>query len=125
NDDLRCLEHNARTCHPQSAQCQQHYQSKAQDDCPPRTPLVNHGFHYSAKNSVISWVGIAPSRMMRHGVVSLVRSMIVDEISRGEGPPSTMMEIRSCNCSRTCAAEVHSCAPLKLADVAVIGRPAA
>ena len=46
---------------------------------------------------------------------------MVEATSRGEVPPSTMMEMRSCNWSRTASAVVHSDAPLKFAEVAVMG----
>src|SRR5208283_3762665 len=51
--------------------------------------------------------------------------MIVEATSRGEAPPSTMMLMRPCSCSRTCSALVHSEAPLRLAEVAVMGIDAA
>jgi len=64
---------------------------------------------------------MAPSRMMRQRASSSVRSTMVEATSRGEVPPSTMIEMRSCSWSRTASAVVHSAAPLKLADVAVMG----
>jgi hypothetical protein len=51
--------------------------------------------------------------------------MIVEATSRGLGPPSTIMLIRVPSCWRTPSAVVHSLAPLILAEVAVIGTPAA
>src|SRR5579863_3249001 len=51
--------------------------------------------------------------------------MIVEATSRGDDPPSTMMLMRPSSWSRTCSALVHSDAPLRLADVAVIGIAAA
>src|SRR5437763_763574 len=63
--------------------------------------------------------------MMRQRASSSVRSTMVDAISRGEVPPSTMIEMRSWSWSRTAIAVVHSDAPLRLAEVAVIGIPAA
>src|SRR5579863_925679 len=84
-----------------------------------------HLAHPCAKNSEISWEVIAPSRMIRQRASSSVRSTMVEGISRGEVPPSTMMEIRPCNWSRTASAVVHSVSPLRLAEVAVIGMLAA
>src|SRR5580704_866866 len=46
---------------------------------------------------------------------------MVDETVRGDRPPSTISEMRPCNCSCTWSAVVHSVAPLRLAEVAVIG----
>ena len=51
--------------------------------------------------------------------------MMVEATSRGEVPPSTIMLMRPCSWSRTCSALVHSEAPLRLAEVAVIGMAAA
>src|SRR5271170_6552586 len=90
-----------------------------------RRPFRSRVVHPCAKNSEISWAEIAPSRMMRQRASSSVRSTMVEAVSRGEVPPSTMMEIRSCNWSRTASAVVHSDSPLRLAEVAVIGIPAA
>src|SRR3954453_6198452 len=53
--------------------------------------------HPRAKNSEISWDGIAPSRMTRQRASSSVRSTMVDATLRGEVPPSTMIAIRSSN----------------------------
>src|SRR5438067_8130375 len=50
---------------------------------------------------------------------------MVDGISRGDVPPSTMIGIRIPSWSRTAIAVVHSDSPLRLAEVAVIGIPAA
>src|SRR5579864_7990359 len=50
---------------------------------------------------------------------------MVEATSRGEVPPSTMMLMRPWSWSRTCSALVHSEAPLRLAEVAVIGIAAA
>jgi len=43
----------------------------------------------------------------------------------GRWPPSTMMLMRPSSWVRTCSAVVHSEAPLRFAEVAVIGMPAA
>src|SRR6478672_10049424 len=51
--------------------------------------------------------------------------MMVEATSRGLGPPSTIRLMRLPSCWRTPSAVVHSLAPLILADVAVIGTPAA
>src|SRR5579863_2542829 len=91
----------------------------------PRMPVDRIVAHPLAKKVEISSAGIAPSRMMRQRVPSSVRSIIVEGISRGEAPPSTIMLMRPCSWSRTCSALVHSEAPLRLADVAVIGMAAA
>src|SRR5271157_5376022 len=56
---------------------------------------------------------------------SLVRSTIVEGMSRGERPPSTITCRQSPNWSRTSMAEVHSTSPWRLAEVAVMGKPAA
>ncbi len=56
-----------------------------------------HPGHPCAKNSEISWAGMAPSRMMRQRASSSVRSMMVEATSRGDVPPSTMIEMRSCS----------------------------
>src|SRR5215472_7326831 len=63
--------------------------------------------------------------MTFHRADSSLRSTIVDAISRGEVPPLTMMLMRPWSWSRTCSALVHSEAPLRLAEVAVIGIAAA
>src|SRR5580698_4323567 len=78
-----------------------------------------------AKNWEISSEGIAPPRMMRQREASSLRSMMVEATSRGDAPPSTMMLMRPSSCSRTCSALVHSDAPLRFADVAVMGIAAA
>src|SRR5437016_1314819 len=52
-------------------------------------------------------------------------SIIVEAISRGLAPPSTIRPIRLPSCDRTPSAVVHSLAPLMLAEVAVMGTPAA
>src|SRR5215472_15746965 len=52
-------------------------------------------------------------------------SMMVEATSRGLVPPSTIRPMRMPNCSLTPLAVVHSLAPLMLADVAVMGTPAA
>src|ERR1019366_5053138 len=90
-------------------------------------PVGEHlfGVHPCAKNLEISSAAMAPSRMMRQRVASSVRSMMVEATSRGEAPPSTMMLMRPSSCSRTCSALVHSEAPLRFAEVAVIGMAAA
>src|ERR1700733_10368810 len=78
------------------------------------------GFVRYESASIISLAGIAPSRRICH-VPSSRKCTIVDEIVRGDSPPSTIIEMRSCNCSRTCSAVVHSEDPLRFADVAVMG----
>src|SRR5207302_5807960 len=62
---------------------------------------------------------------MRHPLVSSVRSTMVDATLRGEVPPSTMSGMRLPNCCCTLSAVVHSLAPLRLAEVAVMGCPMA
>ena len=59
--------------------------------------------------------------MMRQRAASSLKSTMVEATSRGESPPSTMMLRRPLSWSRTCSALVHSEAPLRFADVAVIG----
>src|SRR5436190_3983595 len=76
--------------------------------------------HPWAKNSEISCEEIAPCRRTYQRFSSSVRSTMVEATSRGEVPPSTMIEMRSFSCSRTACAVVHSDSPLKLAEVAVI-----
>src|ERR1700688_185371 len=108
-------------CH----QCGQQQSLNPQQPLAPRTPVHRSGFHPLAKKVEISSAGIAPSRMMRQRVPSSVRSIMVEATSRGESPPSTMMLMRPFSWSRTCSALVHSEAPLRFADVAVIGIAAA
>src|ERR1700688_1109453 len=108
-------------CH----QCGQQQSLNPQQPLAPRTPVHRIVNHPLAKKVEISSAGIAPSRMMRQRVPSSVRSMIVEGISRGEAPPSTIMLMRPWSWSRTCSALVHSEAPLRLAGVAVIGMAAA
>src|SRR5579864_2041738 len=92
----------------------------------PQTALaLRSSNHPCSKNSEISCDEIAPSRMIFQRASSSVRSTIVEGISRGEVPPSTMMGIRIPSWSRTASAVVHSDSPLRLAEVAVIGIPAA
>src|SRR5215472_2086632 len=92
----------------------------------PHPPLSLRRFnHPCAKNSEISCAAIAPSRRIFQRASSSVRSTIVEAISRGELPPSTMMGMRTPSWSRTASALVHSDSPLRLAEVAVIGIPAA
>src|SRR5579864_141314 len=110
------------------------------DDCPkqpyPMRPgsahITNVGSrgtgrltHPCAKNSEMSCDEIAPSRRIFQRASSSVRSTMVEAISRGEVPPSTMMGMRIPSWSRTASAVVHSDSPLKFAEVAVIGMPAA
>src|SRR4051812_50159961 len=64
---------------------------------------------------------MAPSRIMRQRAISSLRSMMVEATSRGDEPPSTMMLMRPWSWSRTCSALVHSDAPLRFAEVAVVG----
>src|SRR5437868_13392879 len=68
---------------------------------------------------------MAPSRRMRQPPALSVRSTMVEATLRGDGPPSTISGMRSPNWVRTQAAVVHSLAPLTLAEVAVMGTPAA
>src|SRR5579872_6889509 len=51
--------------------------------------------------------------------------MVVEATSRGLVPPSTIRLSWLPSCARTPSAVVHSLSPLMLADVAVIGTPAA
>src|SRR5205809_2485016 len=81
--------------------------------------------HPCAKNSEISSAGIAPSRRIVQRFSSSVRSIMVDAVSRGEVPPSTMIGTRTPSCSLTAAAVVHSDSPLRFAEVAVMGIAAA
>src|SRR5262249_42228152 len=57
-------------------------------------PLAFYSAHPCAKNSEISLLGIPPSLSTRHRASSSVRSTMVEATSRGETPPSTMIEIR-------------------------------
>src|SRR5581483_4437334 len=50
--------------------------------------------HPSAKNSEISWPAMAPSRITVQRASWSVRSTIVEGISRGDVPPSTITEMR-------------------------------
>src|SRR6185437_10736130 len=89
------------------------------------SPVSKISTHPSAKNLEISWLGIAPSRRTFQRASESVRSTMVEATSRGEVPPSIIMPMRFCNWSRTSTAVVHSAAPLRLAEVAVMGMPAA
>src|SRR6266849_3757950 len=97
----------------------------------PQRPAASHGpggsvvVHPRAKKVEISSAGIAPSRMIRQRASESLRSTMVEGMSRGEVPPSTIMLMRPWSCSRTCSALVHSEAPLRFAEVAVIGIAAA
>src|SRR5664280_114653 len=82
-------------------------------------------YSWPPKSSRICSSGMAPCRITRQLPSSLVRSMMVEGMSRGDWPPSTMMDKQSPSWSRTCKAEVHSLSPLRLAEVAVIGMPPA
>src|SRR5579863_1928485 len=93
--------------------------------CPQERWLGGRRDHPFAKNSEISCEEMAPSRSMRQRASSSVRSTMVEAISRGEAPPSTIIGIRTPSCSLTSSALVHSDSPLRLAEVAVIGIPAA
>src|SRR6266700_2535337 len=76
------------------------------------------------RNSASSLSGIAPWRRMLILAGSLMSTM-VEATSRGLVPPSTIRLIWLPSCLRTPSAVVHSLAPLILAEVAVIGTPAA
>src|SRR5215469_2537958 len=76
-------------------------------------------------NSTICSEGMAPCRSRRHEPSPLVRSTMVEGMSRGDWPPSTIRGRQSPNWSRTSCAFVHSTAPCRLAEVAVIGDPTA
>src|SRR4051812_33892591 len=80
---------------------------------------------WEARYSTMSCSLMAPSRCKCHSPDSSERSMMVEATSRGDVPPSTMMGIAFPSCSRTPSAVVHSLAPLTLAEVAVMGIPAA
>ena len=57
--------------------------------------------------------------------VAVVRSSTVDSSPTSHGPPSRISFTRSPSDSATCSARVGLTAPLRLADGAAIGRPAA
>src|SRR5689334_19451890 len=59
------------------------------------TLLVGKTAHYWWRISSSSLLGIAPSRSTRHPWPSSERSTMVEATSRGEVPPSMMMEMRS------------------------------
>src|SRR5258708_19633845 len=63
-------------------------------------------------------------RRIEHLPESLI-SRMVEGMSRGLAPPSTITPMLLPSCARTPSAVVHSLAPLILADVAVMGTPAA
>src|SRR5215470_12584212 len=61
----------------------------------PETRLAAGRRHHPlAKNSEISCEAIAPSRRIFQRASSSVKSTMVEDISRGDVPPSTMMGIR-------------------------------
>jgi len=72
-------------------------QEKANQPVAVPMPFDDVIVHPWAKNSEISWEGMAPSRITFQRASGSVRSTIVEAISRGEAPPSTMMEMRSCS----------------------------
>src|SRR5271157_224581 len=122
----RSFVHNANRGQRQKRHQREHDQRfQPQQPAASRAPGGRFVAHPLAKNVEISSAGIAPSRIIRQRAPSSVRSTMVDGISRGEVPPSTMMLILPCSCSCTCSALVHSAAPLRFADVAVIGMAAA
>ena len=67
---------------------------------------------------------VAPPGRSRVGV-AVVRSSTVDSRPTGHGPPSRISGTRSPSDSATCSARVGLTAPLRLAEGAAIGRPAA
>src|SRR5579859_526778 len=87
-------------------------------------PFAPECFRHQCRNSWSSLSGIAPWRRMEHLPGSLI-SRIVEATSRGLAPPSTIRPMRPPSCMRTPSAVVHSLSPLMLAEVAVIGTPAA
>src|SRR5271166_2946886 len=107
--------------------------SEAGDDSQCEQPTVGmrleaarpRGGYSCPSNSTICSDGTAPSRNNRQEPSSLVRSTMVEGMSRGDWPPSTMRGRQSPNWSRTSWAFVHSDAPCRFADVAVIGEPTA
>src|SRR5580704_13428310 len=111
---------NDRSRHQEYSQKQ-----RPQDPVARRTPVSCRCSHPRAKNSEITWAEIAPSRWIFQRASSSVRSTMVEATSRGEVPPSTMMAMRSWSWSRTASAVVHSDSPLRFAEVAVMGMPAA
>src|ERR1022692_3561572 len=54
-------------------------------------------YSWPPKSSTICSSGMAPCRITRHVPSSLVRSMMVEGMSRGDWPPSTMMDKQSPN----------------------------
>src|ERR1051326_848913 len=116
------LIHNAPVSHRGIAHWRQH-QGPEQPFLPTRGRHADQP-QPNRRNSARSLSGIAPRRrtVIRPGSLILI---IVDATSRGLGPPSTIMLMLLPSCSRTPSAVVHSLAPLMLADVAVIGTPAA
>src|SRR5208283_1770623 len=81
--------------------------------------LISH----RCRTITISCVGMAPSRRISQRPAPSERSTMVVGSARPVGPPSMMSGIRSPIWSRTAAALVHSAAPCRLAEVAVMGRP--
>src|SRR6266852_9829239 len=98
-----------------------HGEDRRDDRYPEKGSLDSRRDHPFAKNSEISCEEMAPSRKIRQRASSSVRSTMVEAMSRGEAPPSTMIGIRTPSWSLTPSAVVHSVSPLRLADVAVIG----
>src|SRR5262249_11371536 len=89
----------------------------------PQRPSFEKTRRHQSRNSASSLSGIAPWRRMV--VLSPLMSTMVEATSRGLAPPSTIRPMRPPSCWRTPSAVVHSLAPLMLAEVAVIGTPAA
>src|SRR5208283_3365966 len=81
--------------------------------------LISH----RCRTITISCVGMAPSRRISQRPAPSERSTIVVGSAFPVGPPSTMSGMRSPIWSRTQAALVHSEAPRRLAEVAVMGSP--
>src|SRR5215472_14579567 len=132
---LRCAKHDNGVCLPRFiAICLT--ANKPEDRCHPNQNCRNDRHDETQPNSrprdtrhqcqricEISSAGIAPSRMICHCVRSPLRSTIVVGVSRSVGPPLTMIEMRSPIWSRTHSAVVHSEAPSRFSDVAVMGNP--
>src|SRR6266481_95094 len=110
----RLMDH-PRVYHRHPGGSRQHYHQQ---------PFAPECFRHQCRNSASSLSGIAPWRRMEHFPGSLI-SMMVEATSRGLTPPSTIRLMLVPSCMRTPSAVVHSLAPLMLAEVAVIGTPAA
>src|SRR5580700_1330181 len=91
----RSLVHDANRGHDEKrGQDQQRQGPEPQQPAGSRMPVNRIVAHPLAKKVEISSAGIAPSRMTRQRTPSSLRSMMVEAMSRGEVPPSTIMLMR-------------------------------